>query len=165
MGAKVQGCSTVIVLEPVESRRSLALELGATHVIDPKVERDLAAKVREIVPIGVDYAFDTSGIPEVLSATMNCLGPHGTFGIVGICPRGTSLPGDMIQVITYGHTVKGIIEGDSDPDEFIPEMVEHFRSGRLPFDRLIRTYPLSEINKAIDEQHRGDCVKAVLLPD
>jgi aryl-alcohol dehydrogenase len=163
MGAKIQGCSTIIVLEPHESRRKLALELGATHVIDPKAQTDFAAEVRKIVPIGVDYAFDTTGIPPVLQATMNCLGPHGVFGIVGIAPPGTPMPGDLMTAVTFGHTVKGIIEGDSDPDVFIPEMIEHYRAGRLPFDKLIRTYPLSEINKAIADQHHGDCVKVVLL--
>jgi len=163
MGAKIQGCSTIIVLEPHESRRKLALELGATHVIDPKAETDFAKKVREILPVGVDFAFDTAGIPPVLEAVMTCLAPKGTFGIVGIAPPGTRFPGDLMTAMTFGHSIKGIIEGDSDPDVFIPELIEHFRAGRLPFDKLIRTYPLSEINKAIADQHHGDCVKVVLL--
>ena len=163
MGAVIQGCGTIIVLEPHEARRKIALELGATHTIDPKASPDLAAAVKEILPLGVDYAFDTTGIPAVVNATMNCLGSHGVFGIVGVCPPGTPVPGDLSSVITFGHTIKGIIEGDSDPDVFIPEMIEYYKQGRLPFDKLIRTYPLSEINKAIAEQHHGDCVKVVLL--
>ncbi|HMM15736.1 MAG TPA: NAD(P)-dependent alcohol dehydrogenase [Parvibaculum sp.] len=163
MGAVVQGCKTIIVLEPHEARRALALELGATHAIDPAAAPDLGAAVRAILPNGVDYAFDTTGIPAVLQATMACLGSHGVFGIVGVCPPGTPVPGDLSSVITYGHTIKGIIEGDSDPDVFIPEMIELYRQGRLPFDKLIRTYPLSEINQAIADQHHGDCVKVVLL--
>lgn len=163
MGAVVQGCKTIIVLEPHEARRTLALELGATHAIDPAAAPDLGAAVRAILPNGVDYAFDTTGIPAVLQATMACLGSHGVFGIVGVCPPGTPVPGDLSSVITYGHTIKGIIEGDSDPDVFIPEMIELYRQGRLPFDKLIRTYPLSEINQAIADQHHGDCVKVVLL--
>ncbi|MEQ8268682.1 MAG: NAD(P)-dependent alcohol dehydrogenase [Parvibaculum sp.] len=163
MGAVVQGCETIIVLEPHAARRQLALELGATHALDPAEAADLAAAVRAILPIGVDYAFDTTGIPALLQATMGCLGPHGTFGIVGIAPPGTPVPGDLMSVVTFGHTIKGIIEGDSEPDIFIPEMIELHRQGRLPFDRLIRTYPLSGINRAIADQHKGDCVKVVLL--
>jgi len=163
MGAVVQGCGTIIVLEPHEARRKLAMELGATHTIDPKASPDLAAAVKDILPLGVDYAFDTTGIPAVLQATMNCLGSHGVFGIVGVCPPGTPVPGDLSNVITYGHTVKGIIEGDSDPDVFIPEMIELYKKGKLPFDKLIRTYRLTEINQAIADQHHGDCVKVVLL--
>lgn len=163
MGAVVQGCETIIVLEPHEARRKLALELGATHALDPAEAKDLPAAVRAIVPVGVDYAFDTTGIPPLLQSVMQCLGPHGTFGIVGIAPPGTPMPGDLMQAVTFGHTVKGIIEGDSDPDTFIPEMMELYKKGKLPFDKLVKTYPLSEINRAIADQHHGDCVKVVLL--
>lgn len=163
MGAVIRDCSTIIVLEPHASRRALALELGATHALDPAAATDLAAAVRAIVPIGADYAFDTTGIPALLQATMACLAPRGALGIVGIAPPGTPMPGDLMSAVTFGHTVKGIIEGDSDPDVFIPELIDHYRAGRLPFDRLIRTYSLGQINQAIADQHHGDCVKVVLL--
>ncbi|MGV8995608.1 MAG: NAD(P)-dependent alcohol dehydrogenase [Parvibaculaceae bacterium] len=165
MGAVVQECQAIIVLEPHEARRKLALELGATHVIDPAKAPDLAAAVRAILEHGVDYAFDTTGIPALQQATMLALAPHGTFGIVGISPPGTPVPGDLMSVMTFGHTIKGIIEGDSEPDVFIPQMMELYRKGKFPFDRLIRTYPFADINRAVAEQHHGDCVKVVLLMD
>lgn len=164
MAARIQGCSPIILLEPHRARRELALEFGATHVLDPAQTPNLEEAVRTITPIGVDYAFDTSGRPEVLQALMDCLGPHGTLGVVGIPPPDAPVPGIMVKAMTFGHTVKGIIEGDSDPDVFIPELIEHYRAGRLPFDRLVTTYPLSEINQAIADQHEGKCIKVVLLP-
>lgn len=92
MGGKIQGCATIILVEPHEARRKLALEFGATHVIDPKAEPNLAAAVRAILPIGVDYAFDTTGVPAVQAAVMNALAPKGVFGIVGVAPPGTPCP-------------------------------------------------------------------------
>jgi aryl-alcohol dehydrogenase len=74
------------------------------------------------------------------------------------------MPGNMLKSITFGHSVKGIIEGDSDPDSFIPELVEYYRRGQLPLERLVKTYPISAINQAIRDQHDGACVKVVLLP-
>jgi aryl-alcohol dehydrogenase len=65
-------------------------------------------------------------------------------------------------VLTFGQTVRGIIEGDSDPDRFIPELIAHWRAGRLPLEKLVRTYPFAQINGAIAAQHHGDCVKVVL---
>jgi hypothetical protein len=129
------------------------------HTVTP----DLAAAVRAIVAIGVDYAFDTTGRPDTLTATMACLGPKGVFGIVGIPPAGTPMPGDLGTVLTFGQTVRGIIEGDSDPDVFLPELMTHWREGRLPLERLIKTFPLAQINEAVVAQHHGDCVKVVLL--
>ncbi len=66
--------------------------------------------------------------------------------------------------MTFGLRVIGIIEGDSDPRTFIPELLAHHAAGRFPFDRLIKTFPLSDINAAIAAQARGDCIKAVLIP-
>lgn len=164
MGAVIQSCSTIILLEPQAARRAFASELGATHTLDPASVESLSAAVREIVPMGVDYAFDTTGIPDVLDGLMNCLGSKGTLGVVGITPPDASLPGNMSQAMSLGHTVKGIIEGDSDPKTFIPQMLAYHRAGKLPFDKMIKTYPMSQINEAIAEQHAGGCIKAVLIP-
>ena len=165
MGAKIQGCQTIILVEPHASRRALALEFGATHVIDPAVEPDLAAAVRAIIPIGVDYALDTTGLPAVHSAVMAAMAPKGVFGLVGVAPPGAALPGEVNAAMSLGLTVKGIIEGDSDPDTFLPILMEHHRRGELPFDRMITTFPFDKINEAIAAQHRGECVKIVLLMD
>ena len=164
MGAKLQECGTIIVLEPHEARRAMALELGATHVIDPTESQALADAVRAIVPVGVDYALDTTGIPAVLKDAMGCLGSKAVFGIIGVAPPGTPVPGEVGDLITFGYTIQGIIEGDSDPDEFIPEMMEHYRAGRMPFDKMIKTYPLTEINQAVADQAAGKCIKVVLVP-
>lgn len=164
MGARLRGLAAAIVLEPVAARRDLALELGATHVFDPVETPDICAAVREILPAGVDYVFDTTGIPALQTAGMDCLAPKGAMGVVGMNPPGTPPPGEMRAVMRAGLTIRGIIEGDSDPDSFIPEMVGWFLDGKLPFDRMITTYPLSAINEAVRDHKDGSCLKAVLLP-
>jgi aryl-alcohol dehydrogenase len=163
MGGRIQDCETIILVEPQPARRALALEFGATHVIDPAVTPDIAAAVRALAPDGVDYAFDTTGLPALYGAILASLAPKGVLGLVGIAPPGTPLPGEVNTVMTFGHTIKGIIEGDSEPAVFLPQLMDLHREGRLPFDRMISTYPFSQINEAIAAQHRGECVKVVLL--
>lgn len=164
MAAAVRGCAPLIVIEPHAARRALALTLGATHAVDPAMGRPLPEAVREISPDGVDFAVETTGIPEVQQAAMRCLASHGALGVVGIPPAGTPVPGDMRTAMALGHTVKGIIEGDSDPDTFIPELCALLAQGELPVRRLVRTYPLSGINQAVADQRAGRCTKAVLIP-
>ncbi|MEP6343789.1 MAG: NAD(P)-dependent alcohol dehydrogenase [Maricaulaceae bacterium] len=164
MGAKIAKCKTIILVEPKAKRREMAASFGATHTLDPAQFDNLAEAVRAIDPRGVDYALDTSGVPDILQAIMNCLGVKGTLGVVSVTPPDTPVPGNMLQVMGQGHTIKGIIEGDSSPDTFIPQLVEYYREGRLPFDKMIKTYALSDINQAVSDQHAGLCVKAVLLP-
>ncbi|PXA86477.1 NAD(P)-dependent alcohol dehydrogenase [Nostoc sp. 3335mG] len=164
MGAVIQGCTTIILVEPFERRRALGLELGATHAIDPG-QGDVGQAIRDILPDGVEFAFETSGREAVVETALASLGSHGLLGLVGVPPRpDSSLSVNLASLITYGHRIHGIIEGDSDLDGFIPELVEHHRAGRFPFDRLIETWPLDRINEAVDAQARGACVKAVLIP-
>lgn len=164
MGAHIQNCATIILVEPVPARRELALSLGATHVIDPG-NGDISVAIRDILPDGVEFAFETSGREPVVEAALASLTSHGLLGLVGVPPRPESnLSVNLASLITYGHRIHGIIEGDSDLDGFLPELVELYRAGRFPFDRLIKTYPLKQINEAVAAQARGDCVKAVLIP-
>jgi aryl-alcohol dehydrogenase len=164
MGAVIQNCATIILVEPIESRRAIALELGATHVIDPATG-EVAAAIRAIETAGVDFVFDSTGNIGVIEAGIASLGSHGAIGLVGVPKQAdAAVSVNIAQLMTFGLRVIGIIEGDSDPRTFIPELLAHHTAGRFPFDRLIKTFPLSDINAAIAAQARGDCIKAVLIP-
>jgi aryl-alcohol dehydrogenase len=66
--------------------------------------------------------------------------------------------------ILNGRTVRGIIAGDSVADIFIPTLIELYRQGRFPFDRLITFYPFDEIGKAVGDMEKGRVIKPVLRP-
>ncbi|AMM21842.1 geraniol dehydrogenase [Frondihabitans sp. PAMC 28766] len=165
LGAVVQGCSTIILVEPVAARRELALTLGATHVIDPAAG-PVDEQIRAIVPDGAQYGFDTTRIPAVIAAVLNALGNQGVLGLVAIPADPTasmSLP--LIPALLLGLTVKGIVEGDSVPDEFIPQLMSLYQEGRFPFDKLITKLPFDQINEGMKAQHDGTAIKVVLTLD
>jgi aryl-alcohol dehydrogenase len=164
LAARLQGCATIIVSEPHAARRALALELGATHAIDP-AEGNVAAAVRAIAAAGVDYAFDTTGLSAVVGDALASLGVRGVLAIAGVPPKPDSvLPVPILPLIGMGQTVKGVVEGDSEPKTFIPKLIELYRAGRFPFDKLVKIYPLDRINDAVADHHAARCVKAVLVP-
>ena len=162
IGGVLAQCAATILIEPRAKRREIGLSLGAHHAIDPAAH-DTAAAVRAILPAGADNVFDTSGSTHALSSALRMLAPKGALGLVGT-PGALDavLPLPIVPAITHGFTVKGILEGDSDPDEFLPQLVALYGQGRLPFDRLVRFYPFEEINQAMADAHSGACVKAVL---
>ena len=100
----------------------------------------------------------------IVLAAIGSLAVHGAIGLAGV-PRDPAAPLTLPMFVEAKITIKWIIEGDSDPDVFIPELIELYRAGRFPFDKLIRTYPLRDINQAVRDQHEGTTVKAVLLTD
>ncbi|MBO9708039.1 MAG: NAD(P)-dependent alcohol dehydrogenase [Caulobacter sp.] len=163
LGAVVCGCATIIAVDRVDSRLELARSLGATHGINTTGLTDLGAAVREIVPQGVDYIVDAAGAPGLIQAALAGLGRLGMLGLVAVPPtadRSLELP--WFPMLLAGQSVRGFVEGDSVPDIFIPQMIELYRQGRFPFDRLIKAYPFDQINAAIADQLAGQTIKAVL---
>jgi aryl-alcohol dehydrogenase len=61
-----------------------------------------------------------------------------------------------------GKSIRGIIQGDSVPELFIPQLIELHRQGRFPFDRLIKFYTLDEINQAAADSESGATIKPIL---
>jgi aryl-alcohol dehydrogenase len=61
-----------------------------------------------------------------------------------------------------GRTFRGIILGDSNPQDFLPRMIKAIKLGRFPIDKIITTYPFERINEAIADCEAGRTVKAVL---
>lgn len=165
MGGVLQGCSKILVVELLASRRDLAIDLGATHVLDPS-EGPIPEQILAAARGGADYIFDTTGRPDVIASAIEAAAVNAVVGLVGV-PRDLSvaLPINIVATMQRGLTIKGIVEGDSNPHDFLPELLEHHRQGRFPFERLITTYPLAEINEAVAAQHRGDAAKVVLLPN
>jgi aryl-alcohol dehydrogenase len=137
MAARVAGATTIIAVDPTLSRLKIAKELGATHTLDPKAEDPVAA-IQSITTRGVDYSLDTSGQPSVLRQAIDSLAIRGTCGIVGAPPLGTEASFDVNSLMIPGRTIRGICEGDSVAATFIPQLIDLYRQGRFPFDRLVR---------------------------
>lgn len=165
MGAVAQQCNPIIVVEPQESRRVLALELGATHVIDPFSCEDLTAELREIAPLGLHYVFDNTSVPSVMTSGLHALRAKGTLMISGIPnPSAPALSLDIFPMLLQGWRVMATTEGDADPAEFIPVMVDMFMDGNFPLDKVLSFYSLEEINEAIEAHYKGEILKVVLKP-
>jgi aryl-alcohol dehydrogenase len=163
MAAAARGLAAVIVAEPAAARRELALSLGATHVIDP-ADGNIAEQVRAVRPEGVKYALDTTAAGPVIAAVISCLAQQGQFGMVGVPADPTAmLSVGLIEMQLRGLSFKGIVEGDSNPDVFIPRLIEMYQAGAFPFDKIITMIPFAKINDAVAAQARGEAVKVVLV--
>ena len=164
MAAVVRDAASIIAVDLHESRRALATELGATHVIDPQAG-PLTEQIREIAPAGADYAVDTTAVTPVVEQLLASLGVRGMLGLIGVPadPQAVFSIG-LFQPPLLGLTIRGIVEGDADPQTFIPYLLDLYGQGKFPFDKLITTMPLAQINEAVEAQHRGEVLKAVLTP-
>lgn len=160
MAAKAAGASTIVAVDLHDHRLELARELGATHAVRGDVD-DLAGELVSISGGGLDHVFDTTGVPAVIQAALAGLRMGGSAALVGVQVGDLQLNGSAL----IGKTVTGVLEGSAVPQTFIPRMIQLWQDGRFPFDRLIETFPMSQINEAEQASLTGRVIKPVLLPD
>ena len=160
MAAKVAGCDPIIAVDIRANRLALASALGATHLID-NAREDTVAAIRRITGGGAHFTLETSAMPAVFRQAVDCLLTRGTCVLVGSARRGTEVSFEM-STLQAGRTVRGAIQGDSRPDQFIPHLVDLFVGGRFPVDRLVTFYDFAEINRAAADAVAGTTIKPVL---
>jgi len=165
MAAVIVGCGRIIAVDLHQSRLDLASELGATDVIRAGDGVDVTAAIFELTGMGVDYVVETTGAPAVLPVAVYSSGIGGTVGLIGAAPPGTELGVDVAAIMSLTKTVRGIMEGDAVPRTFIPQLIEHWRRGRLPLERLVKTFPFEQINDAVAASLSGEVIKPVLVMD
>ncbi|MBQ9980313.1 MAG: NAD(P)-dependent alcohol dehydrogenase [Oscillospiraceae bacterium] len=163
MAAKLAGCYPIIAADINEKRLELAKELGADIVINSKNEPDLCAAVRAAVPAGADYAMDTTGNEKVLDGLLNGLRAGGTCAVVA--STGEKIIGIHMQSALMGNSrnLLGVVQGDAVFSLFIPKLIELFKAGRFPYDKLIKFYDFADINTAAEQLHSGQAIKPVLI--
>lgn len=162
LGALAVGAGPVVVVEPNARRRALALELGAAHAFDPFAGDDVVACIKAATG-GVTHALDSTGLAPVIAKAIDCTLPGGTVGLLGVPSPEAAVPASLLDLLVKGVTLRPITEGDSNPQEFIPRMVQLYREGRFPFDKLITKYRFDEINEAIRATETGEAIKPVLV--
>ncbi|MCL4104109.1 UNVERIFIED_CONTAM: hypothetical protein GTU68_034971 [Idotea baltica] len=161
MAAKLVGAAPIVLIEPRPDRRALALELGADHVIDPFDGNDVVESVQKLVG-GVDFSLEMTGIPEVVRQCVDVLLPLGTCGLVGAAPVEAEVSLNIMEILIPGRKIVGLVEGNSEPREFIPQLIQYYREGRFPFDRLIDFFPFEALNEAVQAQESGQSIKPVV---
>jgi aryl-alcohol dehydrogenase len=161
MGAHLAGAYPIIAVARNPKRLQLALELGASHVVNAASE-DVVARVQEISPGGVRFAFDSSGAVSMWKAAAPSLRPGGVFGVCAAAEEET-LGGSPHIMLSKGNRIQFIMGGSVVPRVFLPKLIEWYKQGRLPVDKIVQTFPFSEINEAFAASHDGRVVKPIVV--
>ncbi|HUR40448.1 MAG TPA: zinc-dependent alcohol dehydrogenase family protein [Verrucomicrobiae bacterium] len=161
MGAKVAGAGRIVAVDPVESKRRVALELGATEALSP----DEAAGIKDLTGGGVDYAFEAAGVPVVLEAAFKSLKRGGRCVAMGLPHPAKTVTLTALSFAGEGKSLIGSYMGSSDPQRDIPRYLRFWKEGRLPVEKLhTSSLPLSQINEAFEQLASGAAIRQVLLP-
>ncbi len=159
MAAKITGCTEIIAVDIFEERLELAKELGATHSLNGK-EVNLVEEIQKLTKGGSNYAVETTGVSHIFQQSIKALKTRGTVAVVGV-------GGDVVlnmndDILSQGKTITGVIEGDVIPHLFIPKLIEFYKKGEFPFDKLISFYDFKDINKAFEDSKNGLAIKPIV---
>lgn len=163
MAAQIAGCSKIIAIDIHSQRLELAQTLGATHVVN-SMNEDAVARIVDICGKGADFSMDTTGISAVQIQAIRCLRVYGTMAAVAVSNNEISL-NLATDIVDRGLTIKGVLEGDAMPQIFIPRLLQFWREGKFPIEKLIRFYKPEQVEQAFADSNSGDVIKPVLVFD
>ncbi len=162
LGASLVSAHPIVAVDPVVSKRELALRLGATHALDPSAEDPVAA-IRRIVSDGVDHAFEAIGIPAVAEQAFAATRTGGTTVLIGQPALGVKASFPVYDLTQFEHDVLGTHIGGATPALDIPVLAALVVAGKLGLEPLVtHRYRLEEIEEAIEATRSGNAGRVVL---
>lgn len=162
MAAKYKGAGPIICIDINEERLKMATRFGATHIFNAN-QKSLKDDILNVAKKGVKFAFESSASVAGLKNAIDCIGQGGRIGIVSFPISGQEFPFTTKDLFLKVGTIESIVQGSSTPKIFLPKLMELQKKGFFPYEKLIKTYKFSEINKAIQDVRTGKVIKPVLL--
>ena len=163
-GARIAGARQIIAVDIVEPKLTLALDLGATHVVDAS-SRDPVDAIMGLTGGGVDYSFEAIGLKTAAEQAFNCLIPGGTATIVGMIPAGQKIEIEG-RMFLGERKIQGSGMGSNRFRVDMPRLIDFYRQGRLRLDEMItRRGRLEDVNEAFRAMKAGEVTRTVLMFD
>lgn len=164
-GARIAGAAEVVVVDPVDWKRTVALGFGATVALDPD-EQDVLEFVRELTGgRGVDYAFDVVGADATVRLSVDAVRPGGSAVAIGMLDvsRDLALPA---AGFLYGKHFCGAPYGGSQVRREFPRLVGFMERGLLDVATMVTNrIALDDINDAFRAMDSGEVIRTVIVHD
>jgi S-(hydroxymethyl)glutathione dehydrogenase / alcohol dehydrogenase len=166
-GAAFSGASQIVVVEPHEWKRDVAIStFGATHG---------AASLEEALPLVTELTqgrmADSAIIHvgqvqgEMIQPSLDLIKKAGTLAISAV-GRMDQLDASL-NVFTFAmmqKSIRGSLYGGTPPKQSIPQLVELYKRGQLKLDELITNpYAVEDINEAYQDLEAGKNLRGVVL--
>jgi len=160
MAAGIARCEPIIAIDIRPERLELAVELGATHVINARAG-EVAEEIRDLTNGGADFSLETAGAEQSFKDAIDCLARLGTCGLCTVPRLGAPIEFSPLSILK-GRTVTGVLEGSSVPEEFIPRLAGLYLDGLFPYDRLVSFYDFADLPRALADAEAGRAIKPVI---
>ncbi|HEY0417684.1 MAG TPA: alcohol dehydrogenase catalytic domain-containing protein [Gaiellaceae bacterium] len=164
MAAAAAGAETVVAVDVAAEKAAEATELGATApVVWAGSPEATAEAVREASRGGVDYAIEATGRPEAMQAAFLSTRVRGAAVLIGIPREDAMLSVPALSIPRMERRILGSLYGSSRPERDFGTILDLYRRGRLPLDRLVsHRLPLEDVEEAFGILRSGTPRRVVL---
>ncbi|MCS6878707.1 MAG: zinc-dependent alcohol dehydrogenase family protein [Geminicoccaceae bacterium] len=164
LAAVASGAREIVAVDVLPQKLAFARQLGATATFDAR-EENVVEAIRERTRGGVDFAFELAGTANALELAWAITRRGGVTVTAGLPHPSARLPVPIVQLVAEERTLKGSYIGTAVPARDVPRLIDLYRNGRLPVDRLLSgRLSLEEINLGFDRLARGEAVRQVVVP-
>ncbi|POG55509.1 zinc-dependent alcohol dehydrogenase family protein [Haloferax marisrubri] len=157
---RASGAGTIVVSEPVDTRREVAKAVGADHTIDPTVT-DPTTVIPNLVG-DVDIAVEAVGLPQTIAQAHSLTGPGGRTLIFGVPPNDATI--ELSPYDLFFEEREVVSSYSLTPDTFA-RAVRLLQNGRIDVDTLVTDeFGLTGLETAFDQMEDNRGLKKIIYP-
>ena len=160
MAACNSAATRIIAVDRHDSRLELARELGATHTVNADTDEPVAA-IHDICAGPADIALECTGVISVVRQAADSVGMLGTCYLIGGAPAAAEFTLDHLTTL-WGKRIVGVLGGSGQSGLLVPAIMELYRQGRFPFERLVTYYHFTQVEEALNASYAGTVIKPIL---
>jgi S-(hydroxymethyl)glutathione dehydrogenase/alcohol dehydrogenase len=164
LAAAAAGAEAIVAVDLSAEKAEEAKELGATDAVAWQGSPESTAEaVREVSRGGVDYAVEATGRPEAMAAAFLSTRARGAAVLIGIPREDAVLSVPALTIPRMERRILGSLYGSSRPERDFVTILDLYRRGRLPLDKLVsHRFSFDEVGAAFDVLRSGTARRVVL---
>jgi (R,R)-butanediol dehydrogenase/meso-butanediol dehydrogenase/diacetyl reductase/L-iditol 2-dehydrogenase len=151
------GATTVMVVDPVESKRKIAMKFGADYAVDPTKEDVWATTMKITGSKGFDTVIEASGAISSTKTALDIVGKCGTLVYFAVYPMNYELPLKPFDLYARELTVRGVFMSPY----LFPRAIALLPKLKLK-PLITAVYPLEDTVKAFEEQKTSRNIKILI---
>jgi alcohol dehydrogenase len=164
LAAVAAGAGRIVAIDTNPAKLAIAESFGATDVF-AATDPDCPAKVVAATDGGCDYVIETAGSIAAMKTAYAITARGGTTVAIGLPHPSSEFSYLQGALVSDERRIVGSYMGGGSPTRDIPRILDLYRVGKLPFDKLkSRVLGFAQLNEGFDELAEGAVLRNLLKP-